>query len=244
MINRRPDSRCLRGRGRSQKIKTPKLAARLQEKHSYFINIRPAAIYLIHQHKHAGCADFITGANSSLALVLFSRRPRLMSTEPKSASSDSKPNGGGRKKHWHGTSRPYLISRLRAAGRVDLVAAVESGKVSAYACGVEMGWIKRRPVLGTGSLNAARQRRFQFDHLGFRGPDPGPESDGQAALSARDAALCQELWLGSAAGGSFFSTREELHDAWIRLRDVVMGEWARDGRRPMGWWQFEAPELG
>src|SRR5215472_4058749 len=54
----------------------------------------------------------------------------------------------------------------------------------------------------------------------------------------------QELWLGPCNGGSVFDTPEQLRDAWIRGRAVVMRLWARGGRRPQAWWCFEAPGLG
>ena len=51
----------------------------------------------------------------------------------------------------------------------------------------------------------------------------------------------QELWLGAhPTTGSCFCTREELVAAWAAGRDVVMRLWARGGRRPMAWWEFEA----
>jgi len=52
----------------------------------------------------------------------------------------------------------------------------------------------------------------------------------------------QELWLG-ACNSSVFNSPEELRDAWARGRDVAMRLWARDGRRPQGWWAFEAGDL-
>jgi hypothetical protein len=122
-----------------------------------------------------------------------------------------------------------------------LAAAVEAGRVSAYGAAVALGWRKRQNTLGIGSKSQARQRAFALQQLI---PEAKVDKTIEDELSARDAALAQELWLGPAAGGSFFSTREELHDAWIRLRDVVMAEWAKDGRRPMAWWQHDARELG
>jgi hypothetical protein len=53
-----------------------------------------------------------------------------------------------------------------------------------------------------------------------------------------------ELWLGPCNGGSVFDTPEQLHDAWLRGRDVVMRLWACGGRRPMAWWRYAAPALG
>jgi hypothetical protein len=49
-----------------------------------------------------------------------------------------------------------------------------------------------------------------------------------------------ELWLG-ASHGSAFDSREHLQQVWARHRDKVMMLWAKDGKRPAGWWEFEAP---
>ena len=54
----------------------------------------------------------------------------------------------------------------------------------------------------------------------------------------------QELWLGPSHDGSCFDSREQVQDAWIRGRDVVMRLWGSGGRRPQAWWCFEAPGLG
>jgi hypothetical protein len=59
-----------------------------------------------------------------------------------------------------GTSREYLIGRLRKEGHFALLAAVERGDLSAYAAAEEAGFITRRPTLGTGSENATRRRLF------------------------------------------------------------------------------------
>jgi hypothetical protein len=50
-----------------------------------------------------------------------------------------------------------------------------------------------------------------------------------------------ELWLGPSHRGSAFGSRGELHAAWLRHRDRIMAAWAKNGRRPQGWWEFEAP---
>jgi hypothetical protein len=67
---------------------------------------------------------------------------------------------------------------------------------------------------------------------------------------ARDIDTCglsydqiQELWLGCSHNGSLFSSREELQEAWEAARDEVMRLFANNGRRPMAWWQFDAPDL-
>ena len=65
----------------------------------------------------------------------------------------------------HGTSKAYLIGRLRRTeGLGHLADAVEAGRITAHACALELGWIRRPPLLG-GSLNQAKQRRFRFQQL-------------------------------------------------------------------------------
>jgi hypothetical protein len=45
-----------------------------------------------------------------------------------------------------------------------LADAVEAGRISAHACAIELGWI-RRPSLAGGSVSQAKQRRFLFQRL-------------------------------------------------------------------------------
>jgi hypothetical protein len=55
----------------------------------------------------------------------------------------------------------------------------------------------------------------------------------------------QELWLGAGHNGSCFHDQEQLRDAWIRGRDVVMRLFANNGRRPQAWWHLgDAAALG
>jgi len=64
-----------------------------------------------------------------------------------------------------GTSVSYIIDRLRRAQRLDLIAAIERGDVSAYAVACELGWHKRHPTLGTGSENQAKRRAFALRRI-------------------------------------------------------------------------------
>jgi len=57
-----------------------------------------------------------------------------------------------------GTSRAYLLKRLRREGYGDLLAAVENGRLSAYAAAEAAGYVTRRPVIGTGSQGQAKRR--------------------------------------------------------------------------------------
>ena len=65
----------------------------------------------------------------------------------------------------YGTSRAYLIDRLRREGHDDLVEAIEAGVVSAFAVAVELGWMRRPNLTGTGSTNQAKRRNFQLGRL-------------------------------------------------------------------------------
>jgi hypothetical protein len=124
-----------------------------------------------------------------------------------------------------GTSASYIRDRLRREKRTDLAAAVESGTLSAFAAGEAAGFLRRPPVLGTGSKNQQRQRQHRLQAI----------ADGGSALREMG-----ELWLGPGSEGSLFSSREELEQAWHKHRAQVMAMWARGGRRPAIWWEFEA----
>jgi hypothetical protein len=65
-----------------------------------------------------------------------------------------------------GTSRAYIIARLRREKLDRLADAIERGEVSAYAIACELGWQKRK-VLGTGSENEARRRAWALHKLGL-----------------------------------------------------------------------------
>jgi hypothetical protein len=67
--------------------------------------------------------------------------------------------GGG------GTSRQYLVDRLQKAERFDLLEGVASGRISVLAAAEAAGFVRRRPVTGRGSPNAAKRRRFQLQAL-------------------------------------------------------------------------------
>jgi hypothetical protein len=51
----------------------------------------------------------------------------------------------------------------------------------------------------------------------------------------------RELWLGPRSDRSAFGSKEELRAAWSMGRDRLMVRHGQRGRRPMGWWEFEAP---
>jgi hypothetical protein len=61
-----------------------------------------------------------------------------------------------------GTSREYLLGRLRKGGHFALIAAIENGTLSCYQAAEACGFVTRRPILGTGSENATKRRLFQL----------------------------------------------------------------------------------
>src|SRR6516165_8579909 len=102
---------------------------------------------------------------------------------------------------WRGSSRRYLLERLKEAGRDDLVEAVEARRISVRSAAVGMGWLREyEPV----SPDNSRTRRRQFEMTEvFGGTRP------------YHVAVLQELWLGPNSNeGSLFRSREELHAAW------------------------------
>jgi hypothetical protein len=88
-----------------------------------------------------------------------------MAEEPDLAQQSGKRIKAAPTVRHYGTSKSYIVSRLRREGLVHLVAAVESGRLSAFSIAVRLGWAARRPTLGTGSPNAAKRRQHQFSTL-------------------------------------------------------------------------------
>jgi hypothetical protein len=122
-----------------------------------------------------------------------------------------------------GTSAAYILGRLRNEGRFDLAEAVESGRLSAFAAGEAAGYMKRPPVLGTGSPNQRRKRQVRLRAI------EGELSPGEK----------MELIYGpSAAMGSCFDSREALQAAWTAARDELLGR-VNPGRRPQAFYEFE-----
>jgi hypothetical protein len=84
-----------------------------------------------------------------------------------------------------GTSREYLIGRLRKGGHFALIAAIERGHLSAYQAAEACGYVTRRPVLGTGSENATRRRLFAL-RAALRDVDAQQGDDGLAPDVSRN----------------------------------------------------------
>jgi hypothetical protein len=82
-------------------------------------------------------------------------RPRKLAVTCRNPSLSSRDVMGG-------TSISYLTKRLRDLGRHDLLAGVETGRISTYAAAEAAGLVTRRPIKGGGSSNQTKRRRFQL----------------------------------------------------------------------------------
>jgi hypothetical protein len=66
-----------------------------------------------------------------------------------------------------GTSRAYIIRRLRDEGMPDLADAIERRRISSYAVAIAIGWQKRPKPTGRGSPNESKRRAVRLRALGL-----------------------------------------------------------------------------
>jgi hypothetical protein len=141
-----------------------------------------------------------------------------------------------------GTSRAYILDRLRRQGHEDLAQAVERGEVSATACAVELGWTKRAPLID-GSRPQAAQRREGVLHALRR---DGAFGEAAAQRTTVMPAEAMELRLGpnpdDLSWRSLFRDVEDLRLAWDIERERLLAHCSP--RRPLAWWNFDGKELG
>ena len=124
----------------------------------------------------------------------------------------------------HGTSKQYLVERLRRENQTALLAAVEAGKITALSAAVSLGWVRRPPRMG-GSTHRAKRIQHQLRAITGEGLDAG---------------RMMELWLGpNPSAGSLFASREELETAWREHRSELMARWGSHARRPAAFYEFE-----
>src|SRR5262245_5674805 len=50
-----------------------------------------------------------------------------------------------------------------------------------------------------------------------------------------------DLLLGTDTDGPVFLDEDERREAWEQHRDYVMARWSSHGKRPLAWWDYEAP---
>jgi hypothetical protein len=122
----------------------------------------------------------------------------------------------------HGTSKQYLVERLRRENQTALLAAVEAGEISALSAAVSLGWIQRPPVVGK-YPHREKQRQHRLRAITGEGLSP---------------AAWQELWLGPCGTTSVFNSRQELESAWQWARERMMASLS-PGRRPQAFYEFE-----
>jgi hypothetical protein len=72
-----------------------------------------------------------------------------MTTDP-----SSPPNG-----RTQGTSHQYIVDRLRRAGHVEWLRAIEARRITAFAVACELGWATRPPTLLGERANQSKRRR-------------------------------------------------------------------------------------
>ena len=64
-----------------------------------------------------------------------------------------------------GTSKSYIIRRLRQTEGLSFLAdAIEAGRISSHAVGLELGWIGRPDLIGV-RPGQAKTRHFLFHRL-------------------------------------------------------------------------------
>jgi hypothetical protein len=64
-----------------------------------------------------------------------------------------------------GNSREYILARLEREGLTDLLQAVLTRRISAFAIACELGWAKRPQTLHGENCNQARKRAFDVRAL-------------------------------------------------------------------------------
>jgi len=76
--------------------------------------------------------------------------------------------GGG------GTSRKYLLDRLRRANRTDLLDGIASGQISVLMAAEAAGFYCRPTPSGRGSPNVTKRRRFALQKVLREARSNGP----------------------------------------------------------------------
>jgi hypothetical protein len=149
----------------------------------------------------------------------------------------SPPNNG---RMQQGTSREYLLDRLRREGHADWVEAIESGRVSAYAVACQLGWTTRAPTLSGEKAHQTKRRRYRLaeEHKRMsdgRGLQPAPDklsSDQRTFLLYGPDNRCEGA----------FDTEEAVRTAWEKHKERLLADYAV-ARRPWAWRVFDRPEL-
>ena len=143
--------------------------------------------------------------------------------------ANDRPDPGSRRRL--GTSRQYVIERLQREGLTQWIEPIESGRLSAYAVGVELGWFKRRATLSGANSGQAKRRRLALELAG-----KPPSASNQLSPE-------QETFFRFGPDDRWddpFVTIEEARQAWLANRGRLLANHA-PGRRPWAWHEFEGP---
>jgi hypothetical protein len=128
----------------------------------------------------------------------------------------------------HGTSKAYIVDRLKRENQTAFLSAIERGELTPFAVACALGWVQRQPTL-VPITPQARERQHRLRTI---------TGDGLTGSQM------QELHLGPGPDGSHFGSTAELEQAWETHRDEVMRLFANNGKRPQIWWCLDAPGLG
>ena len=144
---------------------------------------------------------------------------------------DDRPDPGVRRRL--GTSREYVIDRLKRENLFQWIEPIESGRLSAYAVGVELGWFKRRATLSGANSGQAKRRRLALESTG----NPTPSRDCAPFSLSVPQEECLRYGPDERRDDPFISIAE-ARQAWFANRDRLLAGHG-PGRRPFGWHEFE-----
>ena len=65
---------------------------------------------------------------------------------------------------YRGTSKAYIVGRLRRENLGFLADAIEAGRISSHAVGLELGWVSRPDLVGV-RPGQEKARHFLFQRL-------------------------------------------------------------------------------
>jgi hypothetical protein len=132
-----------------------------------------------------------------------------------------------------GTSRQYLLSRLRKNGHFALIAAVERGDISAFQAAEHCGYVTRRPIAGGGSENAAKRRAYAL-HRALRDIEAQQNGDETLAPATEPRRTSDRMAVPGGIGDlpCLYCSRAEAQLARREIADVFLEAQMGGTRRP------------
>jgi hypothetical protein len=124
----------------------------------------------------------------------------------------------------HGTSKAYIVDRLKRENQIAFLGAIERGELTPFAVACALGWVERQETL-VPITPQARKRQHRLKTI------------------AGDLTGTQLMELKFGPGStSVFTSREELEAAWLRAREQLMAS-CNPGRRAQAFYEFEYPGI-